>query len=180
VRWLQALGALALFVWAAFGAFMVAFVLTHGAEGGRRVKISERGIAHIKHFEGCVLTTYRCPANRCTIGYGHTGDDVRPHMTITHQRAEELLMRDLVAAETAVADLVKVPLRQGQHDALVDLIFNVGRDAIANSTLLKLLNQKEYGKAGEQLMRWVHAGSQVVAGLQRRRLAASNLWFERA
>jgi len=180
VRWLHALGALALFVWGVFGAFMVAFVLTHGAEGGRRVKISERGIAHIKHFEGCRLTSYYCIAGRCTVGFGHTGPEVKPNMTITDARAEELLRQDLEAAEKAVAELVKVPLRQGQHDALIDFVFNLGRDALANSSLLKLLNQRRYKAAGEQLMRWVHAGSQVVAGLQRRRLAASNLWFERA
>jgi lysozyme len=100
-------------------------------------------------------------------------------MTITEARAEELLRQDLVAAEKAVSELVKVPLRQGQADALIDLIFNVGRDAIARSTLLKLLNKGQYGAAAEQLMRWVHSGSAVISGLQRRRLAARNMWLER-
>jgi lysozyme len=61
----------------------------------------------------------------------------------------------------------------------VDLCFNVGRDAFAKSTLLKLLNKREYSQAGEQLMRWVHSGSAIIAGLQRRRQAARNMWFER-
>jgi lysozyme len=181
VRWIQALFALLVYVWGMFGAFMVAFTLTHGAaEGGVRVKISAAGIAHIKHFEGCRLSSYFCTSGVCTIGFGHTGPDVKPGMTISEERAEELLRRDLEAAEKAVADLVTVPLRQGQHDALVDFAFNLGRDALAGSTLLKLLNQRRYGKAAEQLMRWVHSGSAVIAGLQRRRQAARRMWLEQA
>ena len=144
------------------------------------MRISERGLAHIKHFEGLRLTSYFCTSRICTIGYGHTGPEVKPGMVITEARAEELLRQDLEAAEKAVSELVKVPLRQGQYDAICDLIFNVGRDAIAKSTLLKLLNKGQYGPAAEQLMRWVHSGSAVVSGLQRRRLAARNMWLDRS
>jgi lysozyme len=143
------------------------------------MRISERGLAHIKHFEGCKLKSYYCVGGKCTIGYGHTGPDVKPGMTITEERAVELLRQDVAEAEKAVAELVKVPLRQGQYDALVDFVFNLGRGALAQSSLLKLLNQREYGKAAEQLMRWVHAGSAVIAGLQRRRQAAREMWLER-
>lgn len=181
MRWLQAAFALLLYCWLAFGAFMLAHLITPAEAKGTMAtyRVSERGLAHIKHFEGLRLHSYFCAANVCTIGYGHTGPDVKPGMVITEARAEELLRQDLAAAEKAVAALVKVPLRQGQADALIDLIFNVGRDAIAKSTLLKLLNKGEYGKSAEQLMRWVHSGSAVVAGLQRRRLAARNMWLER-
>lgn len=144
------------------------------------MRISERGLAHIKHFEGLRLHSYFCSSNVCTIGWGHTGPDVKPGMVITEARAEELLRQDLDKAERAVEELVKVKLTDGQHAAVVDLCFNVGRDAFARSTLLKLLNKREYGKAADQLMRWVHSGSAVIAGLQRRRLAARKLWFDGA
>ena len=98
-------------------------------------------------------------------------------MTITQERADELLRLDLRHAEQAVADLVKVPLTAGQHAALVDFAFNLGRNALAQSTLLKVLNKRQYGEAADQLMRWVHSGSAVIAGLQRRRLAARAMWL---
>jgi GH24 family phage-related lysozyme (muramidase) len=100
-------------------------------------------------------------------------------MVITEAEAEELLRRDVAKAEQAAAELVKVPISQGQADAIIDLIFNVGRDAVARSTLLKLLNKRQYGEAGNQLMRWVHSGGAIVSGLQRRRQAARDMWFGR-
>jgi lysozyme len=184
MRWLQALAALLVYLWLAFGAFMATVHFSYPAVGGERSvmtrRISAAGLEHIKRFEGCKLKSYYCIAARCTIGYGSTGPHVKPGMTITQEQAEEFLRRDLDAAERAVEELVKVKLTDGQHAALVDLIFNVGRGAIAKSTLLKLLNKGQYGAAGEQLMRWVHSGSAVIAGLQRRRLAARNMWFNGA
>jgi lysozyme len=184
MRWLQALAALLVFLWLAVFVGMMVIVHTHPAVGAEGLimtrRISAAGLEHIKHFEGCKLKSYYCIAGRCTIGYGSTGPHVKPGMTITQERAEELLRRDLDAAERAVEELVKVPITQGQADALIDLIFNVGRDAVARSTLLKLLNKGQKAAAGEQLMRWVHSGSAVIAGLQRRRLAARNMWFNGA
>ena len=40
----------------------------------------------IKHFEGCKLAAYRCPAGVLTIGWGHTGKDVKPGMVITQKQ----------------------------------------------------------------------------------------------
>ncbi len=39
----------------------------------------------VKEFEGLYLTAYICPAGVLTIGYGHTGPDVKPGMKITKQ-----------------------------------------------------------------------------------------------
>ena len=36
------------------------------------MKVSEKGLAIIKKYEGCRLTAYVCPAKKLTIGYGHT------------------------------------------------------------------------------------------------------------
>ena len=49
----------------------------------------------IKHFEGLRLEAYKCPGNTYTIGYGHTGEDVYPGMTITEKQAEEYLIEDM-------------------------------------------------------------------------------------
>jgi lysozyme len=50
-------------------------------------------------------------------------------------------------AEQAVQRLVKVPLTQGQFDALVDFCFNLGAGKLATSTLLKELNCRRYEDA---------------------------------
>ena len=66
---------------------------------------------------------------------------------------------------------MKVPLTQGEFDALTDFVFNCGCGAFAGSTMLRLLNAGDYQSAAGQFDLWDHAGGQVVAGLLRRREA---------
>jgi lysozyme len=88
-----------------------------------------------------------------------------------------LLRADAQDAEQAVTRLVKAPLTQGQFDALVDFVYNLGSARLANSTLLKLLNAGRYDEAANQLLLWDHAGTVEVAGLKARRLAETKLWY---
>ena len=138
------------------------------------MKLSSRGLQIIKEFEGLRLTSYFCAANVLTIGYGSTGSHVKPEMTITESEAEKLLQKDLVRFEDSVNTLVKVPLTQGQYDALVSFAFNCGTNAFAESTLLRLLNGRDYKSAAEQFKRWTNKG---LAGLVRRRKAEETLFF---
>ncbi len=87
-----------------------------------------------------------------------------------------MLARDVVAAERAVARLVKVELTQGQFDALVNFCFNLGAGRLASSTLLRCLNAGRYDAAAEQLLLWDQAGGRVNLGLKARREAALRLW----
>jgi lysozyme len=88
----------------------------------------------------------------------------------------EILACDVRDAEQAVERLVKVPLTQGQFDALVDFCFNLGAGRLATSTLLKVLNGARYDDAAEQLLRWDRAGGQENSGLKMRREAEVALW----
>ncbi len=123
----------------------------------------------MKKFEGLVLTAYRDPVGIWTIGYGHTGPEVGPGDVITRSQAETLLKQDLTRFESAVRNLVKVPLSSNQFSALVSFTYNVGSGALAQSTLLALLNQRNYQGAADQFPRWVNGGGQVLPGLVRRR-----------
>lgn len=67
------------------------------------MKTNTAGINLIKKYEGCVLTAYRCQAGVLTIGYGHTGTDVKEDMIITKAQAEKLLKADLIAFEKKVS-----------------------------------------------------------------------------
>ena len=141
------------------------------------MKISAKGLALIKEFEGCELTAYVCPAGVLTIGTGSTGPHVKPGQTITEAEAEAeaLLLKDLVRFEKAVNELIKVPMSQGAYDALVSFTFNCGEGAFADSTLLRELNEGRdpNAVAREQLPRWTNGG---LAGLVRRRTAEVELF----
>lgn len=140
------------------------------------MQISKAGLDLIKQFEGLYLKAYRCPAGVPTIGYGHTAG-VAMGQTITQQQADDYLRRDVRQFERAVARLVTVPLTQGQFDALVSFAFNLGEGALAQSTLLRLLNAGDHAGAADQFDRWNKAGGRVLPGLVRRR-AAERALFE--
>lgn len=109
------------------------------------------------------------------MGYGHTAF-VKKGMRITAEEAEILLKADLQAAEAAVSRLVHVPLTQGQFDALVSFVFNLGGGRLAASTLLRRLNRKDYDGAAEQFSKWVFGGGKKLPGLIARREAERQLF----
>ena len=141
------------------------------------MKLSGAGLELIKRSEGFRDRTYLDVAGIPTIGYGHRllPKEVFPE-GVTEARAAEMLALAVQQAEQAVGRLVKVPLTQGQFDALVDFCFNLGECRLASSTLLKVLNGARYEAAGEQLLRWDLAAGQVNTGLKGRREAELELW----
>jgi len=114
-----------------------------------------------------------------TIGYGHTGDDVYPGLTISQTQAEELLRIDLEKFESFVEDAVEAQLNDSQFSALVCFCFNVGpgTDGFGGSTLLKLLNEGDYQGAANQFLRWNKVNGEPWLGLTRRRLAEQALFL---
>lgn len=146
---------------------------------------SARGIALIQQFESLKLEAYRCPAGVWTIGWGSTridGKPVKAGMTITADEADAALLVDVAKFEVQVNKLVKVPLSQGEYDALVSFQYNTG--ALANSTLLRRLNEGDRTGAADQFLRWdkatVNGKKVVLRGLQRRRRAERDLFLGRA
>ena len=75
---------------------------------------------------------------------------------LTDVEMDTILSTDVSHAELAVNQLVHVPLIQTEFDALVSFVFNIGNEAFAKSTLLKLLNQEKYSAVPDQMRRWVH------------------------
>ena len=147
--------------------------------GGSNMNISQEGLSLIKKFEGCKLESYKCAAGVWTIGFGSTSG-VEEGMEISQERADMLLLEDVEVFEEAVNNLVEVDLEQNQFDALVAWTFNLGSTNLKNSTLLKVLNDKNYEGVPEQIKRWnkatVDGERQVLEGLVRRREAESLLF----
>ena len=131
----------------------------------------------IKDHEGLRLTAYQDGGGVWTIGYGHTGSDVREGLTIPLSEAERLLTRDLRTAEGYVNGAVKVKLTQNQFDALVSFVYNIGGDAFEKSTLLRLLNAGEYEGAANQFLRWNKDNGKVIDGLTNRRRKERDLFL---
>ena len=137
-----------------------------------------RALELIKPFEGCKLRAYLCPAGVWTIGYGATGQGIGPGVVWTQDQAENRLLADVARFYRGVSKLVTVPVNEFQAGALTSFAFNVGLQALAGSTLLRLLNAGQYPQASEQFMRWDKAGGKRLNGLTRRR-AAEKAMFDR-
>ena len=142
------------------------------------MRASNKLIQALKIFEGCKLKSYIDCAGVLTIGYGHTLG-VKPNQTITQEQADTLLKGDLLPAEKYV-DSLGVCKTQGQFDALVDFVFNLGSGALTKSTLLKKIKvnaetkeiQSEFGK-------WIYAGGKKQEGLVKRREWEAKRWVEK-
>lgn len=141
--------------------------------------INAAGLALIKEFEGCELTAYPDPGtggDPWTIGFGHTGG-VEPGQTISQEQADDFLEQDLLHFEKGVNGLVNRNLTSNQFSALVSFAYNVGLGALAESTLMRLVNQGDFTDAAEQFGEWVNGGNGPLPGLVRRRAAERALFL---
>lgn len=142
--------------------------------------LSTNGMELLAEFEDLRLNAYLDSAGIPTIGFGTiqypNGKKVKMGDKITKEQALEYKKYDLHRFEKAVNEYVKVPLTQNQHDALVLLSYNIGTNALKNSTLLKKLNNKDYNGAAEQFLVWNKAGGKKVQGLVNRRQKEKQLF----
>lgn len=141
--------------------------------------ITQEGLNLIKRFEGFEPEIYLDAAGLPTIGYGHLirkGEHKMFENGISEAAGEALLIKDVLLAEQAVLRLIKVPLTNGQFDALVSFTFNLGSGALQRSTLRRKVNREEHEDVPEQFMRWVWAGGRRLKGLICRRAAEAALY----
>ena len=147
------------------------------------MNVSEKCLALIREFEGFRSKPYLCPAGVPTIGYGSTRYEDGTPVTLKDEPIDQAranaIMRTTLAREyePAVQRYVKVPLTQGQYDALVDFAYNAGAKNLLQSTLLKKLNSKNYAGASKEFEKWVYGGGKVLPGLVRRRKAEQALFL---
>lgn len=146
-------------------------------------KLSKQGLDLIKKYEGFRANPYKCPAGVPTIGYGATyyPDGKRVKMTdspITEKQASEMLKTMVIPYEKAVDTYCVDSINQNQFDALVSFAYNVGTNALKNSTLLKKLNINANDPTiKDEFMKWTKAGGKTLKGLVTRRTEESTLYF---
>lgn len=147
------------------------------------MRLSQKGLNLIKHFEGFRSTPYLCSAGVPTIGYGSTyyanGAKVKlSDSPISEEWAEELLKKVVTHYEFGVDSMTRDDINQNQFDALVSFAYNVGLINFKNSTLLKRINANPKDPdITKQFMRWTRAGGKIIKGLITRRTMEANLYF---
>lgn len=138
----------------------------------------------VREFEGCRLQAYPDPGtggDPWTIGWGHTGPEVKPGLTWTQQQADAALDAELSRVRSAVVALLPMlPRWSGaQQAAITSLAYNIGTGALEASTLRRrLLAGEDPGTVVRQeLPRWNRGGNGVMPGLTRRRAAELALFI---
>ena len=131
----------------------------------------------LMEMEGLRLEAYEDAAGVPTIGYGHT-KNVRMGDKISEYWAKEMLREDIEEAEWQVKEL-HVAKTEGQLDALVSFVFNLGIGRLMTSTLLKVIrNGGSMQQIKKEFKRWVYAGGKQLPGLVKRREWEAKRFFE--
>jgi lysozyme len=157
---------------------------------GKKVEgsIPEGGVELIKEFESCHLKAYPDPKTGrepITIGWGSTkdfdGSAFKLGRVITQKYADALFDFDL--KNRFLPQLIKIPyweeMNDNQRGALLCFAYNLGGDFYGSSdfnTITRVLKNKEWDKVPDALYLYRNPGSNVEAGLARRRKAEGNLW----
>ena len=146
------------------------------------------GIKLIKEFEGCHLTAYPDPLSGglpITIGWGSTRKKDGSHFklgdTLTQQEADSLLIEQ--CKNEFLSALRKIPhwneMSDGKRGALLSFAYNLGAGFYGGdnfNTITKRLKNKEWDLVPDALYLYRNPGSNVEAGLARRRKAEGEAW----
>jgi len=107
-----------------------------------------------------------------SIGLGH---QIQPNesdlmdKTLTDQEVNEIFAKDVEAIRQSMNKVVKVPLNKNQQLALFSLRYNIGPGNFNSSTLLKVLNSKDYTGTALRFAEWRIFEGKVNRGLVARR-----------
>lgn len=130
---------------------------------------SEKAIAYSRDKEKYRPTAYKpTPDDVPTLGWGHTVH-VKMGDTCTREEADCWHREEFLDIDAVIREHVTVPLEQHQWDALACFIHNIGKGAFIESTLLRKLNDRDYGGAKGEFKRWTKQKGKSLAGLVIRR-----------
>lgn len=149
----------------------------------KATQTSPKGKDLIKKYEGFRAKPYICPAGVPTIGYGATYYPDGRKVTLKDSAISEVFATNLLETmlspyEKAVDSFCRDDISQNQFDALVSFAYNLGTNALKNSTLLKKINANPSDQTiRNEFLKWVNAGGKRLEGLVKRRTEEANLYF---
>jgi lysozyme len=146
------------------------------------------GVALIKEFEGFSSKAYYDPKTKklpITIGWGSTrrkdGSRFMIGNTITQEEADDLLYFQL--RREFLPALQKIPhwneMTEEMRGSLLSFSYNLGADFYGSpdfNTITRVLKEKKWDEVPEALKLYRNPGTNVEAGLLRRRIAEGELW----
>lgn len=142
----------------------------------------------IKDFEGCHLDAYPDPLSGgapWTIGYGTTrysdGRPVQKGDRINAIEADLLLRQEVDRIATKLRSSVPFWIEMADHQkcALISFAYNLGAGfygAKGFETITARLRDKNWAGVPDALLLYRNPGTNVEAGLKRRRIAEGDLW----
>ena len=142
----------------------------------------------IKEFEDCELSAYPDPKTGglpITIGWGSTrdrrGQPFKIGDKITQEEADSLF--DFQLRNEFLPALQKIPywseMNENQQGALLSFAYNLGARFYGSpnfNTITRVLKNKEWDKVPDALYLYRNPGTNVEAGLARRRKSEGQLW----
>lgn len=127
--------------------------------------INKEGLNLIKESEGLSLKAYKCPAGVWSIGYGHTGKDVKKGMVITEEKATDLLKSDIARFEKHVSAYnTKYRFTSNEFSALVSFAYNIG--SITGLTKNGIRTKEQIAN---KMVEYCYANGKKLNGLYARR-----------
>jgi len=159
------------------------------SQGGKQGDYSA-SLKLIKEFEGCHLTAYPDPLSGgepYTIGYGTTrypgGRRVSRGDKITVIEADMFVRTEIDQIAKKLSETVPhwSAMTDGQQSALISFAYNLGTGFYGSNgfeTISKRLRERDWDAVPDAMLLYRNPGTNVEAGLKRRRIAEGNLWRE--
>ena len=159
-----------------------------GRQEVKGLRISASGATFIKGWEKFKPQAYDDSEGHCTIGWGHKIADgncasikgtpsFEPFKNGLEQSAADgYFDRDVKVVEAIVRSAVQVPMSQNEYDALVSLVYNMGKSTSVLKKIPKLLsklNTKDYKGCCDEFKDITNHGNE---GLVKRRKAEMNIF----
>ena len=114
-----------------------------------------------------MTNSYKDSVGVWTIGYGHTGEDVRNGLTISKEKADKLFNKDVNESAGCVKRFLEEwekegvkgkDLKQNEYESLISLVFNSGCNAVRTSDFIQKVKYGEYDDAAEMIKKYRSGG----------------------
>ena len=161
-------------------------------------RVNENGLNLLKSFEKLRLRAYDdFQPNReltaltkivgtLTIGWGHTGRDVKFNSVWTKEKSDIELLNDIKNAETIVQNLLKRKVNDNEYSALVSFAYNSGGGYVSRKTgkwtpyeLWRFVNENNIMIKEKWISTAITSKGVKMKGLINRRNAEVKLFFKK-